>query len=68
MADLGVKSPIVAVTVVPVLSVVLQPIREGVPALEDEEHTCGAEEATAHSPRRMKVQGRGGFLITVEKQ
>ena len=28
-------------------------------------HTCGPEEATAHLPRRMEVQGRGGVFIEV---
>lgn len=39
MADLGVKPAIAAVAVMPVLGVELQPVREGVRALEDKEHT-----------------------------
>lgn len=45
MADLGVKPPVVAITVMPVLCVVLQSVGEGVGALDDKEHTGGSEEA-----------------------
>lgn len=39
MADLGVKPPVVAVTVMPVLCIILQSVGEGVRALDDKEHT-----------------------------
>lgn len=45
MADLGVKPPVVAVTVMPVLCVILQPVGEGVRALDDKEHIGRSEEA-----------------------
>ena len=49
----------------PVLSVILQAVREGVCALEDEVHTCGSAEATAHLPRRMEVKGKDGVFTEV---
>lgn len=52
----------------PVLSVILQPVGEGVRALEGKEHTHRSEEPTAHLPRRTKAKGRGGFSIAVEKK
>ena len=46
MADLCVKPPIVAVAVVPVLCIILKPVREGVRALENRQQAhSGAEEA-----------------------
>lgn len=60
MADLGVKPAIAAVAVMPVLCLVLQPVREGVCALEDMEHARRGEEAPL--PRRTGVMARGGFL------
>lgn len=66
MADLSVKPPIVAVTIMPELSVILQPIREGVLALEDRQHAHGSEEALL--PRSTDVKERGGFLIASEKK
>ena len=41
MADLCVKPPIVAVAVVPVLCIILKPVREGVRALENRQRTAG---------------------------
>lgn len=38
VADLRVKPPIVAVAVMPVLCIILKPVREGVRALEDRQH------------------------------
>lgn len=60
MADLGVKPAIAAVAVMPVLCLVLQPVREGVRALEDMEHARRAEETLL--PGRTGVMARGGFL------
>lgn len=67
MAHLGVKPSIVGVAVMPVLSFVLQPIREGVRALEAKKHT-GVSEEVCPLPRMDVRQGRGGFLIATEKK
>ena len=66
IADLGVKPPVIAITVMPVLGIILQPVREGVRALEDKEHARRHEAALL--PRRTDVKGRGGFLIAAEEK
>ena len=63
MADLCVKPAVTAITVVPVLGLVLQPVREGVGALEDKGHVRRGEEDGWHGKRWLSH-----LLIATEEQ
>lgn len=56
IADLSVKPPVIAVAVMPVLGIILQPVWEGVSALEDKQHARRREDAWTKRSMRIGVR------------